>query len=97
MKILCTPWGPEITYDGDHLHVEDINPSWTAEWKLTRWEMAVMGMRLIGAALFHLWAKYPDPFEVCPWARQCSHVDGFLCTPGKCSAADSFERGAPHD
>lgn len=36
--------------------------------------------------------EFPDPFKVCPWARQCVHVDGMYCTPGDCVTADAFEK-----
>lgn len=48
--ILFTNWGPTIGYDRGYLHVEDINPHWETKWKLSRWEMMMMGARLIIAA-----------------------------------------------
>ena len=27
---------------------------------------------------------FPDPYKVCPNAKNCSHVDGYLCSPLHC-------------
>jgi len=43
--------GPLIRYDvgSETLHIDDLNPSLTTRWKMTRWEMIRTGWRFIAA------------------------------------------------
>ena len=34
--------------------------------------------------------EFPDPFIVCPWARECAHADGILCRPKSCNHPSYF-------
>lgn len=43
--------GPAIHFDGEYLHVEDLNPEVETEWRMSRWELMVMGFKAIYAAL----------------------------------------------
>lgn len=44
--------GPMIRFDGETLHVADLNPEIETRWRMTRWEMFVCGLRFIAAAVF---------------------------------------------
>jgi len=43
--------GPSIQFDGEFLHVEDLNPHIQTKWRMSRWELFSLGMRAIAAAL----------------------------------------------
>lgn len=43
--------GPAIHFDGEFLHVEDLNPQVETEWRMSRWEVMMMGFRAIYAAI----------------------------------------------
>ena len=49
--VLRTEWGPMIEYDGNTVYVEDINPHHVMRWRLSRWEVAKLGLRLLRAAV----------------------------------------------
>lgn len=50
--ILFTNWGPLVTYDGETVHVADINPEIETRWRLSRWEVFVFGFKAMFAAVF---------------------------------------------
>lgn len=52
MRTLFMHWaGPLMRYDGAFLHIEDLNPQMERKWRLSRGELAVLGLRAVLAAL----------------------------------------------
>lgn len=52
MNIFWTYTGLRITYDGDYLTVEDLNPETKIRTRMSRHEIMVIGYKLIWASLF---------------------------------------------
>ena len=44
------PAGPRVTYGLHLLVIEDLNPQLRTQWRMTRWEMFVFGLKAIWAA-----------------------------------------------
>jgi hypothetical protein len=44
--------GPLVQFDGAFLHIEDLNPHVQTKWRMSRKEMALMGIKAIAAAIF---------------------------------------------
>ena len=43
--------GPLVAREGQDLWVEDLNPQTTIRFRMTRWELARMGIRAVWAAI----------------------------------------------
>lgn len=50
-RLIWMSEGPAVTYDGEFLHVEDLNPHVETRWRMSRWEMFVFGAKTVWAAL----------------------------------------------
>jgi hypothetical protein len=50
-KLFYDPCGPYLAYCDGTLHVADLNPEWSARWKVSRGELFRIGLRCIRAAL----------------------------------------------
>lgn len=42
--------GPLVRYDGEMLHIQDLNPEIETRWRMSRWDMVRFGLRAIRAA-----------------------------------------------
>lgn len=51
MTLYCHPAGPLLTYKAGLLHVADLNPEVSTQWRMSRFEMLALGWRCIVAAL----------------------------------------------
>jgi len=51
LRLIWKPEGPAITYDGEFLHVEDLNPHIKTKWRMSRWEMFIFGCKAICGSL----------------------------------------------
>lgn len=43
--------GPLIKYNSDCLYIEDLNPEQKMRWRVTKWELIVMGFKFIIAGI----------------------------------------------
>lgn len=50
--LFSDPSGPLLTYRQGVLHIADLNPELKTQWRMTRWEMAKLGLRCLTAAIF---------------------------------------------
>lgn len=51
------PTGPMMRVDSEHvLYIDDLNPEIKTKWRMSRWELAGLGWRMMMAAIFR-----PDP------------------------------------
>ena len=50
---------------------------------LSAWWLLTLLIPFIISLLWYARSR-PDPFKECPLARECSHVDGFLCDVPTC-------------
>jgi hypothetical protein len=44
--------GPMVRYDGDLIHINDLNPEFSTRWRMSRWEMVKFGFKAIAAGIF---------------------------------------------
>ena len=51
MSLFFDPNGPLITYRDQTFYVSDLNPQIDTQWRMSRWEMCVLGWRCIWAAI----------------------------------------------
>ena len=45
--------GPLVRYDGELLHISDLNPEIETRWRMSRLEMLRFGIRAAWAAIIH--------------------------------------------
>lgn len=50
---------------------------------ISAWWLLTIPALIIGLLLWYARAL-PDPYKQCPLARECAHVDGFLCDVLRC-------------
>lgn len=43
--------GPLVQFNGEFLHIEDLNPHFETKWRVSRWELFIIGIRAAVAAL----------------------------------------------
>jgi hypothetical protein len=43
--------GPVVQYDGELLHVEDLNPHIQTKWRMSRWELIKLAVACLAATL----------------------------------------------
>lgn len=51
MTIFWNGTGPLLRYEQGTLYIEDLNPQLKTRWRMSRWRMAVVGVRCIWAAI----------------------------------------------
>lgn len=51
MTIYTDNTGPLVHYADGILHIEDLNPEVSTNWRMSRWEMVKLGFKAIFAAI----------------------------------------------
>lgn len=51
VTIFLSRTGPLLRYRDGTLDIEDLNPEMKRQWRMSRWEMMVVGLRCLWAAI----------------------------------------------
>jgi hypothetical protein len=51
MTLFWRRTGPRMRYEAGMLHIQDLNPEARMQWRMSRWEIFMLGMRCLCASV----------------------------------------------